>query len=64
MWEEVDVYPILKDGKTTIPENAMVSMNKNKIALKGMFSLEALISGPLATPIGKGHVSMNLTLRR
>ena len=32
----------------------MHSVNRNKIALKG----------PLETPIGKGHVSLNLTLRR
>jgi len=32
----------------------MFVVTKNKIALKG----------PLATPIGKGHVSLNLTLRR
>lgn len=53
-WEEVSVTPILKDGKTTIPEDALHSIMKNKIALKG----------PLATPVGKGHVSLNLTLRR
>ncbi|KAI9088350.1 hypothetical protein DFS34DRAFT_640627, partial [Phlyctochytrium arcticum] len=54
VWESVDVYPILRDGKTTIPDDSLVSINKNKVALKG----------PLATPVGKGHVSMNLTLRR
>lgn len=54
VWESVDVYPILRDGKTTIPDDALTSINKNKVALKG----------PLATPVGKGHVSMNLTLRR
>ncbi|TPX58044.1 isocitrate dehydrogenase (NAD+) [Spizellomyces sp. 'palustris'] len=54
VWESVDVYPILKDGRTTIPDDALTSINKNKVALKG----------PLATPVGKGHVSMNLTLRR
>ncbi|KAJ3362765.1 NAD-dependent isocitrate dehydrogenase [Allomyces javanicus] len=53
-WEEVSVAPILVKGKTTIPEDAILSIKKNKIALKG----------PLATPIGKGHVSLNLTLRR
>ncbi|CCJ29651.1 unnamed protein product [Pneumocystis jirovecii] len=53
-WEEVDVTPILVDGKTMIPERAIKSINKNTVALKG----------PLATPIGKGHVSLNLTLRR
>jgi len=53
-WEPVDVTPQLKDGKTVIPDEAIQSVKKNYIALKG----------PLATPIGKGHVSLNLTLRR
>lgn len=35
VWEEVAVYPISKDGKTTIPDDALVSINKNKVALKG-----------------------------
>jgi isocitrate dehydrogenase (NAD+) len=34
--------------------NQLTIVKKNTIALKG----------PLATPIGKGHVSLNLTLRR
>ncbi|KAF5133392.1 Isocitrate dehydrogenase [NAD] subunit 2, mitochondrial [Metarhizium anisopliae] len=53
-WESCDVTPILKDGKTAIPDAAIENIKKNKIALKG----------PLATPVGKGHVSLNLTLRR
>ena len=53
-WESVDVTPRLKDGKTVIPDDAIKSVEKNFVALKG----------PLATPIGKGHVSLNLTLRR
>ncbi|KAK3502628.1 isocitrate dehydrogenase subunit 2 mitochondrial precursor [Neurospora crassa] len=53
-WEPINVDPILKDGKTAIPDAAIESIRRNKIALKG----------PLATPIGKGHVSLNLTLRR
>ena len=53
-WEEVDVTPILVNGKTAIPQDAIDSIKKNTVALKG----------PLATPIGKGHVSLNLTLRR
>ncbi|KAJ3040741.1 NAD-dependent isocitrate dehydrogenase [Rhizophlyctis rosea] len=60
VWESVNVTPILRDGKTTIPDDALASVNKNKVALKGNMA----IPGPLATPIGKGHVSMNLTLRR
>ncbi|KAG5788881.1 hypothetical protein H9Q69_012063 [Fusarium xylarioides] len=53
-WEPVDVTPIIKNGKTAIPDAAIENIQKNKIALKG----------PLATPVGKGHVSLNLTLRR
>ncbi|KAE8211391.1 hypothetical protein CF319_g4101 [Tilletia indica] len=53
-WEPISVTPFIKDGKSTIPEESIVSVKKNTIALKG----------PLATPIGKGHVSLNLTLRR
>lgn len=45
---------LIRLGTTTIPDDAKESVRKNKVALKG----------PLATPIGKGHVSMNLTLRR
>ena len=37
-----------------IPDEAIDSVMRNYVALKG----------PLATPIGKGHVSLNLTLRR
>jgi isocitrate dehydrogenase (NAD+) len=54
-WESVDVTPRLnEDGKTVIPDEAIASVERNLVALKG----------PLATPIGKGHVSLNLTLRR
>lgn len=53
-WEPVDVTPLLINGKTTLPQEAVDSVNKNLVALKG----------PLATPVGKGHTSMNLTLRR
>ncbi|TFL00485.1 hypothetical protein BDV98DRAFT_569078 [Pterulicium gracile] len=53
-WEEVSVNPVLKGGRTVIPDAAIHSIKKNTVALKG----------PLATPIGKGHVSLNLTLRR
>lgn len=54
VWESVDVTPRLVDGRTTIPEESIKSVEKNYVALKG----------PLATPVGKGHVSLNLTLRR
>ncbi|CCH59066.1 hypothetical protein TBLA_0B02240 [Henningerozyma blattae CBS 6284] len=53
-WEYCDVSPLLINGLTTIPEPAVQQINKHKIALKG----------PLATPIGKGHRSLNLTLRK
>jgi len=53
-WESVDVTPRLKDGRTVIPDEAIDSVTRNYVALKG----------PLATPVGKGHVSLNLTLRR
>ncbi|KAF1924892.1 uncharacterized protein M421DRAFT_103454 [Didymella exigua CBS 183.55] len=54
-WETCDVTPRLNpDGKTVIPDESIESINRNYVALKG----------PLATPIGKGHVSLNLTLRR
>lgn len=54
-WESVDVTPERgPDGRTRIPPAAVESMNRNKIGLKG----------PLATPIGKGHMSLNLALRK
>ncbi|PWN28828.1 hypothetical protein BDZ90DRAFT_250011 [Jaminaea rosea] len=53
-WEEVDVTPEIRDGRSRIPLSAEESIKRNTLALKG----------PLATPIGKGHVSLNLTLRR
>lgn len=34
-WEPVDVGPILKDGKTAIPDDAVNSIHKNFVALKG-----------------------------
>ncbi|CCH43725.1 Isocitrate dehydrogenase [NAD] subunit 2,mitochondrial [Wickerhamomyces ciferrii] len=53
-WESCDVTPLLINGQTTIPKDAVESINKNLVALKG----------PLATPVGKGHKSLNLTLRK
>lgn len=53
-WETCDVTPLFINGLTTIPDPAVKSINKNLVALKG----------PLATPIGKGHRSLNLTLRK
>ncbi|KAH9813344.1 hypothetical protein DFH28DRAFT_975637 [Melampsora americana] len=53
-WEERSVTPFILNGRSTIPQDAIDSIRQTTIALKG----------PLATPIGKGHVSLNLTLRR
>merc|ERR1712117_117360 len=54
-WEERDVYAIQEpNGQWVLPEPARESMNRNKIGLKG----------PLGTPIGAGHPSMNLMLRK
>lgn len=54
-WESVDVTPVRgPDGKFGIPQAAIESVNRNKIGLKG----------PLMTPVGKGHRSLNLALRK
>lgn len=54
-WEVVDVTPVRgPDGLFSIPQAAIDSVNKNKIGLKG----------PLMTPVGKGHRSLNLALRK
>ncbi|CAB3369624.1 Hypothetical predicted protein [Cloeon dipterum] len=54
-WESVDVTPVRgPDGMFGIPQAAIDSVNKNKVGLKG----------PLMTPVGKGHRSLNLALRK
>ena len=54
-WDSVDVTPVKGvDGKFRIPQKAIDSVNSTKIGLKG----------PLATPVGKGHQSLNLALRK
>jgi len=54
-WESVDVTPVRgPDGMFGIPQSAIDSVNKHKIGLKG----------PLMTPVGKGHRSLNLALRK
>ncbi|XP_033224341.1 probable isocitrate dehydrogenase [NAD] subunit alpha, mitochondrial [Belonocnema kinseyi] len=54
-WETVDVSPVRgPDGRFGIPQAAIDSINRNKVGLKG----------PLMTPIGKGHRSLNLALRK
>jgi isocitrate dehydrogenase (NAD+) len=54
-WEDVDVTPVKgPDGRFRLPQKIFESMDRTKVGLKG----------PLATPIGKGHQSLNLALRK
>lgn len=54
-WEDVDVTPVKgPDGNFRLPQKIFDSMEKTKVGLKG----------PLATPVGKGHQSLNLALRK
>uniref|UniRef100_A0A915IIT5 Isocitrate dehydrogenase [NAD] subunit, mitochondrial n=1 Tax=Romanomermis culicivorax TaxID=13658 RepID=A0A915IIT5_ROMCU len=54
-WDPVDVTPVRgRDGKMQIPSKCIESVHQNKVGLKG----------PLATPVGKGHRSLNLALRK
>ncbi|XP_052795378.1 isocitrate dehydrogenase [NAD] subunit alpha, mitochondrial-like [Mya arenaria] len=54
-WEEVDVTPVKgADGNFHLPQKVFDSMAVTKVGLKG----------PLATPVGKGHRSLNLALRK
>lgn len=54
-WEAVDVTPVKgPDGLMHIPQKVIDSVHKNQVGLKG----------PLMTPIGKGHKSLNLALRK
>lgn len=54
-WETqiIGAYALEKYG-TTIPEETIESIKRNKVALKG----------PLATPVGKGFTSVNVGLRK
>ncbi|XP_076443216.1 putative isocitrate dehydrogenase [NAD] subunit alpha, mitochondrial isoform X2 [Babylonia areolata] len=55
VWEDVDVTPVKgPDGNFHLPQRIFDSMAETGIGLKG----------PLATPIGKGHKSLNLALRK
>lgn len=54
-WDPVDVTPVRgRDGNFHIPSRCIELMHENKVGLKG----------PLETPIGKGHRSLNLAVRR
>ena len=44
-WEEVSVNPVLKGGKTVIPDTAIQSVKKNTVALKGMCALVSPAAG-------------------
>lgn len=48
-WESVDVTPIIKDGKTAIPDAAIENIKKNKVALKGPLAVRAPLRLPLCT---------------
>lgn len=50
VWEDVDVTPFLKNGVTTIPDAALESVNKNKVALKGLLLLFSTQLLPLSRP--------------
>lgn len=53
---QFESFKISRDGKSApvIPEEAIESVRRNRVGLKG----------PLATPIGVGHTSLNLALRK
>jgi isocitrate dehydrogenase (NAD+) len=54
-WEIVQVVPQQgADGLPVLPPETMDSFNRTRVGLKG----------PLATPVGKGHISLNLLLRK
>jgi hypothetical protein len=38
-WEAVSVTPVIKNGKTAIPDEALKSVKKNTIALKGKINI-------------------------
>ena len=38
-WEPVNVTPVLKNGRTVIPDEAIHSVKKNTIALKGKMNI-------------------------
>lgn len=44
-WEPVDVTPILKDGRTAIPDAAIESIQRNKVALKGPLAVSLFAWG-------------------
>jgi len=54
-WEEVEAgEEVMKKYDTPLPDSALTSIKKNKIALKG----------PITTPVGTGYRSVNVALRQ
>lgn len=54
-WERVEAGAAVADrGGVPLPEEVLVSVRKNRVALKG----------PIGTPIGRGFKSVNVTLRK
>jgi len=54
-WETINLSTAsVKPGQPLLSKECIESIHKNGVGLKG----------PLATPIGKGHPSLNLTLRK
>lgn len=47
-WEPVDVTPILRDGKTTIAQETIESIERNKVALKGPLAVSRKLRAALA----------------
>jgi hypothetical protein len=58
-WESVDVTPILKDGKTAIPDDAIASVRRNYVALKGPLA----VCSSLKLPIYVSHLDCDTKLR-
>jgi len=50
----IDWEPVTVNAETGVSDDVIASVHKNKVGLKG----------PLGTPIGKGHMSLNLALRK
>ncbi|HSR52037.1 MAG TPA: isocitrate/isopropylmalate family dehydrogenase [Acidobacteriota bacterium] len=54
-WETADAgLSAVKRHKTPIPDDTLESIKRNKVALKG----------PTTTPVGGGHKSVNVTIRK
>jgi isocitrate dehydrogenase len=60
-WEPVDVTPIMKDGRQTIPSETIESIQRNKVALKGPLAVSARPCNSSPVPAGIGTRTPNLT---